>query len=1086
VISAPREERKVVTVLFTDLVGFTGRAEQLDPEDVRAMLSPYYATLRREIERHGGLVEKFIGDAVMAVFGAPVAHEDDPERAVRAALAIRRAIVELNEEESLELAIRTGINTGEALVALGARPVEGEGMVSGDVVNTAARLEAAAPVGAILVGEMTFRATQERIEYREATPIEAKGKSRAVPAWEAVDARSHFGIDVAERTRQIVGRAREVALLADALERSRTDETAQLVTLVGVPGIGKSRLVAELFAMVDASPDVICWWRQGRSLPYGETQSFWALAEIVKAQAGILESDSADAARQKLAATVTALVGVHEREWVDGHLAPLVGIGDVTADTDRGLEAFAAWRRFLEALAEQRPLILVFEDLHWADDGLLDFVDHLADWVTTVPMLIVATSRPELLERRPGWGGGKRNAATVSLSPLAETDAAKLLSQLLDQVLLPAEVQANVLARSAGNPLFTEEYVRMLQDRGFLVQDANGWRLTTEDLPLPESVQGMIAARLDALPEGEKEIVQDAAVVGKVFWPSALATLAERRTDTDLALHALTRKEFIRRDRNSALADDTQYAFLHALVRDVAYAQIPRAHRAAKHRAAADWLEGLAHDRSQDRSEMLAYHLRAALELAEATGQDTESLRPRLCAALVAASQRAESLFAWPAARDRAREALLLLDDSDARAASELALRVARASLCLGDYDVEAAALARDRSLAAGDVDAAAIAEGLRAQMHWYRGEGNDSKAADTAAAMLVADRPPSAAKAWVLAQTARREVVSSGDLDSGQRIGREALAMAESFDRHDLAAHALNTIGLARTSGGDPGGIADLERSIEVAAHASAAVDLVGGINNLANALWGLGRLAEASAQRRRHQEECERFGLQAFLVWGEAEAAYDSYLRGAYPDMVARAERFIAAHSDEVLHQLAPQLLVCAHGYSVAGRIDEALPLTTRGLLGARESAASEQVGFALMVRAHALQLAGQTDDARPLLNELLSEPSCLAHFHWLAPLALLCRELGRSADYLRAIEPVSQRGVWRDAAIATAAGDLLEAAGIYDRIGSRFVAAWARLLAAEEGDASELKAAETFLTSIAAAPYLRRCEQLFSASA
>src|SRR6266576_4834488 len=399
-----REERKVITVLFADLVGFTWRAEKLDPEDVRALLSPYYARLRHELERHGGTVEKFIGDAVMAVFGAPVAHEDDPERAVRAAIAIREAVEDLD--------LRTAVNTGEALVSLGARPAEGEAMVSGDVVNTAARMQTAAPVNGILVGEGTYRATRHVIEYREAPAVEAKGKSEPVKVWEAVAARSRFGSDVEQKLRTpLVGRERERRLLADALAHARTEQSAQLVTLVGVPGIGKSRLVAELFQITDADEEIISW-RQGRSLPYGERVSFWALGEIVKAHAGLLESDDAATAGEKLVAMVGELSeDEQEREWLARHTRPLVGLEG--AERTEREEAFAAWRRLLEAAAEQRPLVLVFEDLHWADDGLLDFVDHLADWATTVPLLIVGTARPELLDRRPGWGGGKRNAFTL-------------------------------------------------------------------------------------------------------------------------------------------------------------------------------------------------------------------------------------------------------------------------------------------------------------------------------------------------------------------------------------------------------------------------------------------------------------------------------------------------------------------------------------------------------------------------------------------------------------------------------------------------------------------------------------------------
>ncbi|HUE67442.1 MAG TPA: AAA family ATPase, partial [Candidatus Acidoferrum sp.] len=433
-----REERKVVTVLFTDLVGFTSRAEELDPEDVRALLSPYYARLREQIERRGGTVEKFIGDAVMAVFGAPVAHEDDPVRAVLTALAIR--------DSSPDLEIRTAVNTGEALVALDADVTAGEALVSGDVVNTAARLQGAAPVNGILVGEATYRATRHVIDYRDAAAVEAKGKARHVPVWEVVAARPRYGIDVEQVHRSpLVGRERELFLLTDAFARCRSEERAQFVTLVGVPGIGKSRLVAELFTTLDNDPDVY-WWRQGRSLPYGESRSVWALGEIVKAQAGILESDDAQTAREKLAATCSD-------EWVLSYLWALAGVGgEIDESRDRRVEAFSAWRRFFELLADERPLVLVFEDLQWADDTLLDFVDYLAEWVAGVPMLILATARPELLDRRPGWGGGKRNATTISLAALPDEATARLLP------MMAAEKQQLVLARAEGNPLYAAEF----------------------------------------------------------------------------------------------------------------------------------------------------------------------------------------------------------------------------------------------------------------------------------------------------------------------------------------------------------------------------------------------------------------------------------------------------------------------------------------------------------------------------------------------------------------------------------------------------------------------------------------------------
>jgi class 3 adenylate cyclase len=608
--SSPREERKIVTVLFADLVGFTSRAERMDPEDVRALLSPYHSRLRSELESFGGTVEKFIGDAVMALFGAPIAHEDDPERAVRAALSIRDWVREQDEE----LQVRIAVNTGEALVALGARPEAGEGMASGDVVNTAARLQAAAPVNGILVGETTWRATRQAIDYGEQDHVDAKGKVEPIPVWEALDARSRLGVDVTQEAgAPLVGREEELKVLRDALARAQREPSVQLVTLVGVPGIGKSRLVYELMQEVASSPDLVTW-HQGRCLPYGDGISFWALGEMVKAQAGVLEADPPHVVAAKLDESVDGLVDRSEAGWVKRHLGVLAGSSeDAEANASRD-EAFAAWRRYLEALAEQRPTVLVFEDLHWADEGLLDFVDSLVDWASDVPMLVLASARPELLARRPGWGGGKRNAISLSLARLGDVETSWMIASLLGRSVLPAETQAALLERAEGNPLYAEQYARMFVERG----DA-------DDMPVPETLQGIIAARLDALPAAEKELVQNGAVVGKVFWTGAIEAVAGvSSSEADRLLHLLDRKEFVRRERRPSLAGESEYAFRHVLVRDVAYSQIPRAARAEKHLRAAEWIASLGRD--TDHAEMLAYHFVTALELERALGHETGPL----------------------------------------------------------------------------------------------------------------------------------------------------------------------------------------------------------------------------------------------------------------------------------------------------------------------------------------------------------------------------------------------------------------------------------------------------------------------------
>jgi class 3 adenylate cyclase/tetratricopeptide (TPR) repeat protein len=1086
------EERKIVSVLFTDLVGFTGRAEGLDPEDVRAMLSPYYARLREQIEQRGGTVEKFIGDAVMAVFGAPVAHEDDAERAVRTALAIREAIRQLNERDpGLELQIRTAVNTGEAVVSLGARPSEGEGIASGDVVNTAARLQSAAPIDGILVGEATYRATRHVIDYREAPPVQAKGKAQPITVWEAVAAHARYGIDVDQRpTTTLVGRERELGFLTEAFRRCRTEQTAQLVTLVGVPGVGKSRLVAELFRIIDADPEIY-WWRQGRSLPYGETQSFWAFGEIVKAQAAILETDTAEIAEQKLLEMVGELLGAaSDRPWVERHVRPLAGVaGETDTTADRRNEAFSAWRRLLEALAEQRPLVLVFEDLHWADDGLLDFVDYLADWVATVPMLIVATARPELLDRRPGWGGGKRNASTVSIPALSAEETARLLGSLLDQTLLPAELQTQVLARAEGNPLYAEQYVRMLQDRGFLVRGAGGWQLEElGELPLPETVQGMIAARLDALPPAQKELVQDAAVVGKVFWPAAIAATGARSPQgLEEPLHALERKEFIRRDRRSAVAGETQYAFLHLLVRDVAYGQIPRSRRVDMHRRAAEWIESLAPDRSEDHAEMLAHHYREALALAAAADIDVELLRAPARAAFATASERAESLQAWPAAREFAEAASGLTDEGDPQL-PRLQLRVGRAAFFVGDLATETVVAARDGFLEHGDIAAAAEAEAVYSRTLWYRGEGVSALAATDRAVQLAAGQPLTAAKVWVFAQRARRAFLS-GELVTALDLASRTLEMAEELRRDDYASHALNTLGMARVESGDEEGVADLERSIERAERANAPFDFVEACNNLANMLWQLARLEEAAGHLQEARQAAERHGMGVTLLWQRAEEVYERYLLGDYPAMVADAERFLTEHGDEQLYQEATLRAMLSHGLIAAGRSDDALEHSQRGLARGRDTGDPQSLGAVILARGYALAAAGVRAESTQLLDELLASPTLMRSFHWLSPLPLLLLEQGRGSDYVAACEAVPHSSPWRTAGLAAAQGDLVVAADAYERIASKFVEAWARLLAAEAGCPEpdiQLARAQTYFERIGATPYLRRCKALLTASA
>jgi class 3 adenylate cyclase len=1095
--ASAREERKVITVLFADLVGFTSRAEKLDPEDVRAMLSPYYARLRHELERHGGTVEKFIGDAVVALFGAPVAHEDDPERAVRAAIAIREAVAELNEADPTpELEVRIAVNTGEALIALGARPELGEGMASGDVVNTSARLQTAAPVNGILVGEATYRATTSAIEYAAAEAVLAKGKSEPVPAWEALRARARFGLDVEQRPKTpLVGRERELGVLSHGLAQAREETSPQLVTLVGVPGIGKSRLLAELFQVVDRDPDLILW-RQGRSLPYGEALSYWALAEIVKSQLGVLETDSVDVADAKLQAGVAAATDSAEAEWIERHLRPLLGLGAQLAEAgDRRAEAFAAWRRFLEAIAERQPIVLVFEDLHWADEGLLDFIDYLADWASGVALLIVCTARPELLAKRPGWGGGKRSATTVTVSALRSEETAQLLSTLLEQTLLPAEIQATVLQRTEGNPLFAEEYVRMLQDRGFLVRGQHGWELETHDqLPLPETVQGMIAARLDSLSVDEKELIQNAAVIGKVFWTGALAAFGGSKAPFMIEdrLHELERKEFLRRERRSAVAEETQYAFLHLLLRDVAYGQIPRAERVAKHVRAAEWMESLAADRSEDRAEMLAHHYLEALDLIRATGAEETTLREPARRALKVAAERALALHAPAAAVGYLERALDLTSPEDPERA-RLLLTYVNTKWAMGENQIELAETAYEIALANGERELAAETLSLLAHQLWAEGLNEPAVQRSNEAFTLVSDAPPSRTTASVRAERAVRLWIS-GRVDEGLSLALETLAEAEAVGAEDVAAHALRVIGTIRAADGDEQGFADLERSVEIGERLHDPLTMHLAYNNMANMHWHFGRVAEGARCLEIDRETQMRFGLtpgSGNLRWIEGEEILHLDLIGKWNDVVRRAEQFMSSLGDGRHYLVGACNLLVANALVALGDLPGALSSSERALELARQVKDPQQLHPALLARARTLFATDQRRESGELLDELMDAKPLLNEY-WFKELPWALLELGRQVEYLTAAEDAAQTP-WVEAGVAVASRDFAKAAAIYEDCGARGIEAIARLQAAEqlasEGQATraeqELTKARGYFEAEGATPYLRRCDAVLAAA-
>ncbi|MBA2360250.1 MAG: AAA family ATPase [Actinobacteria bacterium] len=1065
-----REERKVVSVLFCDLVGSTAQAERLDPEDVRALLSRYHERVRVELERFGGTVEKFIGDAVMALFGAPVAHEDDPERAVRAALAIRDAA-----QQDGEFRVRVGITTGEALIALGARPDAGEGMASGDVVNTAARLQSAAPVDGILVDETTYRATQRAIEYREHAPVEAKGKADAISVWEPLEPRARFGVDVAQEIRTaLVGRKTELDLLIRTFERVREAREPQLVTLVGVPGIGKSRLVHELFRHLYADPDLTTW-RQGRSLPYGEGVSYWALAEMVKAEAGILETDAAAETARKLHASIDGL-GLENRDWVGRHLRPLVGAetGDLTHG-DVQAEAFAAWRQYLEALADRRPLVLVFEDLHWADDALLDFVDELVEWSSDVPLLVVATARPELLAQRPAWGGGKPNATTLSLSPLTRDETSRLVHALLERAVLPVETQSALLERAEGNPLYAEEFARLVLEG-------------REPDELPEGVQGLIAARLDALESGDKELLQNAAVLGKVFWAGGVAHLAGAdRHAVERSLHGLVRRELAQRARHASIAGETEYAFRHTLVRDVAYGQIPRGARSEKHLRAAEWIESLG--RAEDKVEVLAHHYVAALDLAGAASQPTEELAERTRRVLRAAGDRALALAAYPAAQGFYQRALELSSETD----DEYAYLLLGAGKAGSEADMSGEDLleaATSRLLELGDRAAAAEAAVRLSHIAWYRGDRAAASARLEQAGHLVDGLPPSIAKARVLSHIARRQM-TAGD-PAVIELGRQALSLAEELDLPDVRSEASITIGSARCLAGDPDGSADIEAGIEIAETAGLPQVTRGYINlGYVLSVHGDPQARELAEQALR---AAERFGQTYSILFIRGNLADGMYHAGEWDEALAIADDLIATAVAGSPHYQEPQCYAVRTLIRVArGDGDGAAADARRGLERAREIQDPQVVTPWLAIAAYVELQTGDRDVAARLVQELgardLTSDKALALG---ASVLELLDAFALGAELSRGELGTPSR--YREAALAFVERDYVRAAAIYDEIGARVEEAYARLRAAEafvkEGRRAEadeqLERALAFYRSVGATRYIGEAEALLRVSA
>jgi class 3 adenylate cyclase len=1046
-----RRQRRVVSVLFVDLVGYTRRSERLDVEDVEAFLAPYHDLLREEVERTGGVITKFIGDGMMALFGAPVAHEDDPERAVRCGLAICSTLANVLPADADPLHVRVGVTTGEALVVL-----QETGMPDavGDVVNTAARLESMAPVDRVLVDEWTYRATSRAIVYARSVEVAAKGKSEQVMAWEAVEPVSAVPEQVRIEDQPLVGRLHEMQQLEAVLGRSWQDPSTQLVTLVGPPGIGKSRLLRELAAHVSGMAEQGRWLR-GRSLAYGDGVAFWALGEIVKDVAGIQESDPADTATAKLAQSVEAIIDSdRDRTWVDRNLRSLVGLESDTDTETRG-EAFGAWKLYLEGLAEQGPVVVVFEDIHWADDAMLDFIDLLTERAGDVPLLLVCTSRPELFERRPGWGGGKGNSTTISLSRLTDDETGRLVDGLLHQMLGSDEVARRLAMRAEGNPLYAQEYVRMLLDRGLLRPDPGGWQLIAEPEGLPESVYGIIAARLDTLSQPEQRFVHDAAVVGRTAWIGAVCALAElERSHADDILHVLERKQLMRRARRSSIDGDIEFTFGHALIQDVAYSQLRRTERAEKHERAAAWIEQVESGR-EDRAELIAHHYQTALRLHPETGEKTAEAAARACTAMIAAARQASSVNAYAAAVHHLDDALTLMEAEDPERAPVVVAR-AFATYRAGAPDTEEALEAGyESALAAGDEwSAAELALLLGDRIRESAGDFDQPNPADLPRAERwwqeadrLARRSGNNRVRGQVAYSVATTVAEGGDHEAAARLATLALREAEQVGDSENAALLQTRIGTSRVFLGDPSAVEQIAEGTERLKQGGSRFT-EWGYAELSFSLSALGDYRRAWEAARDALPWAERFPEAVMIGDAEPRAAYLAYHAGAWEFVRPIVRRYV---DDPAATIPAYRMLTHWAGALVAaGEGDDEICSTCVDAV--REGGWPAGADILEAVRLHAL---GRRDEALAAAERAVEELLTLWDHH--APVLIAAAEL-ISFPSLHQRLAAMPRDPPLDTPIDRAVGEIAsgrpaEAAVVFEQLGSLPMAARSRMLAAAE---------------------------------
>jgi class 3 adenylate cyclase len=1015
--AAHPEERKVVTTLFCDLVGFTALSGRADPEDVDALLRRYCDMARRIVQSYGGTVEKFIGDAVVAVFGVPAAHEDDPERAVRAAL---RIVEEAERSKGLgdePLRLRVGVNTGEALVRLDVTPGSGEGFLTGDAVNVAARLQGLAPPMGVVVGEPTYELTHRAFVYEDLEPVTVKGKSEPLAVWRAVAPLARTGATRLEEATPFVGRQVELGYLMALFDKAADSASPQVALVVGEPGIGKSRLIAELFARVDAGERVVTW-RQGACLPYGEGVTFWALAEILKAHAGILETDD----REKVDAKLDAVLPEGEdREWFRQRLRALLGLEAAKAERE---ENFTAWLRFLEELASRGPTVLVIEDLHWGDDALLDFVEYFTSHVADVPLFLIATARPELFETHPAFAAAGR-VNRVVLEPLSAKETVTLIDSLLQEIT--ADVRATIARHSEGNPFYAEESARLIRDTVGLGSPVEG------AATVAATVRAVIAARLDTLPPELKAVLADASVVGQVFWDGALTALGERSAgDVEAALGGLIARQLVHRVRAPSMAGEREFAFGHSLSRDVAYGELPRAVRARKHAAVAAWIEQKAGDRADDLAELLAHHYATALDLARAAGEValSESLTEAAVRYLTLAGDRAWPLDVSAAENLYARALEIAGPDSPRRSA--LLVRWAKAAGQLGREAETVGPLeeAVTGLHALGETRAAAFAQVLLGEALPKEDDARWLQVQAGAVAQLEVEGPSpellAALNRWV------GNTWGNCDPQATLQVADRAIAVAKQLGVPPEP-RAICYRGCARCDMGDVGGIGELRRCLELV-RAGGTQEYAGDIFWAAGCdismfegfQAGLEIAGEGLGYAQRRGDVGTELTLRAEFIWAsEPLGEWDAVLRDA-PALESLLE---AASYDWLLATVAlNHLRVLVH----RGQADEAEALTPLFMEAARGQT-GHTVAACSTTAAAAKLAAGEIDDARSLLK-LADIAYRRPGGHWWAAglplavrIALAAGDGGlaeRLADSLVPLQPVCRHALTAAKALVTEA--------------------------------------------------------------